>query len=181
MALEIMHDSPIDREVYDRLFQEALPYISEERLRVGEEELRESMWRNLKAHETTERMYIQDGEVVGVSCVRPLGLPDGSTGMWYMHPTYGQTSLGSRAFFYSEDFQKVGKNWMDANGYDKVIVIHNPGSAAALAVEAIWGNSWEGRRYFNKPEVLTIDEAFGTEHTLDLPSTMRVFIIEKAS
>lgn len=181
MAFEIIHDAPIDRDVYNRLFQEALPYISEERIRVGETELRESMWQNLKAHDTTERTYVQDGEVVGVSCIRKIGLLDGSAGLWYMHPTYGQTSLGSRAFFYSEDFQKVSKNWMDENGYDKIIVIHNPGSAAALAVETIWGTSWDGRRYFNTPTVHTINEVFGTNHTFDLPSTMRVFVIEKAS
>ena len=68
---------------------------------------------------------------------------------------------------------------MHDDGFEKVLAIHNPTSPAAIAVSAIWGQSWEGRQYFKSPVVQTFEETFQNKDKVDLPDTMRCFIIGK--
>ena len=181
MAFEISTETAVNRELFDRLYDECFSYISVERQRLGDD-TKEKMWQTLNQPEVIQRKYILDGYVVGCSAVLSINVnfeDRTEHWMWYQQPTYGETEAGSRSWWYSEDFQKVGREWCDARGFDKVMAIHNPTSPAALAVANTWGRSWDGRQYFEPAEVMTLDEVFGENHNLNIPDTMRLFVIDK--
>ena len=181
MAFVINADDGVTREEFDRLYNECFSYISVERQRLGDE-TQEKLWETLTQENVIVRRYELDGYLVGCSAIVSLNVTwedHEETWMWYLQPTYGQTQSGSRSWFYSEDFQKIGRQWMDDMGFDKVMAIHNPTSPAALAVANTWGSNWDGRQYFEPAEVHTQEEVFGSDHTMQIPSTMRVFVIDK--
>lgn len=182
MAFVIDTDSPVTREEFDRLYAECFDYISVERQRLGDE-TKEKLWETLTNDGVTQRKYMLDDYLVGVSAIQPVTITwqgELETWMWYLMPTYGQTEAGSRSWWYSEDFQKVGREWCDAMGFDKVMAIHNPTSPAALAVANTWGRSWDGRQYFEPAVAHTLDEVFGDSRSdIDVPDTMRAFVIAK--
>jgi hypothetical protein len=182
MTFIINSNDPVTRTEFDRLYDEAFSYLSVERQRLGEN-MKETLWNGFNKEEVTVRRYELDGYLVGCSAIIPLEIEwqgNVETWMWYYQPTYGQTTSGSRSWWYSEEFQKVGREWADTMGYDKVMALHNPTSPAALAVANTWGSSWDGRQYFESPEVHTLEEIFGEGRSaMVLPDTMRVFLIDK--
>jgi len=182
MAFVINNDNPVTRTEFDRLYDEAFDYISIERQRLGDD-TREVLWETLGQEDTIVRRYELDDYLVGCSAITSLNVrweDHTETWMWYRQPTYGETEAGSRSWWYSEDFQKIGRQWMDDMGFDKVMAIHNPTSPAALAVANTWGRNWDGRQYFERPEVYTLEEVFGEGRSaIGVPDSMRVFLIDK--
>jgi hypothetical protein len=182
MTFIINSNDPVTRTEFDRLYDEAFSYLSVERQRLGEN-MRETLWDGFNKKEVMVRRYELDGYLVGCAAVMPFKIEwqgHAETWLWHYQPTYGQTASGSRSWWYSEEFQKVSREWMDTMGYDKIMAIHNPTSPAALAAANTWGNSWDGRQYYERPEVHTIGEIFGEGRSaMVLPDTMRVFLIDK--
>jgi len=182
MALIINKDDLVTRTEFDRLYDEAYSYLSVERQRLGEN-MRETLWETLEQEDTFIHRYELDGYLVGCGALTSLDIKfEGKVEKWawYRQPTYGVSESGSRSWWYSEDFQKIAREWCDADGYDRVMAIHHPTSPAALAVANTWGNSWDGRQYFERPEVYTLDEVFGDSRwRLLVPDNMHVFLIDK--
>ena len=182
MAFVINKDNPVTRAEFDRLYDEAFDYISIERIRLGDK-TREILWETLGQDDTFVHRYELDGYLVGCAALTSLRVEfEGhvETWAWYRQPTYGVTADGSRSWWYSEDFQKKAREWCDADGYDRVMAIHNPTSPAALAVANTWGSNWDGRQYFERPEVFTLEEVFGAgRDAILVPDSMRVFLIDK--
>jgi hypothetical protein len=181
MAFEIDTSRKITRALFDRLYDESLSYISVERQRLGSE-VKERLWATTQRKDVVHRRYILDDYVVG--CAVTKSIETDFSGqvekwVWYLQPTYGETAVGSRSWWYSEDFQKVGRQYMDDNGYAKVVAIHNPTSPAAIAVTNVWGKNWDGRQYFNTPEVHPVSDVLESEQISGLSPTMRAFVISK--
>lgn len=172
----------VSEEVFNRLFTDAFDYVSIERQRLGDDNLKQLLWGALNNDTSITRAYKIDDYIVGCSVVAPIEI-GGLRYMHYIQPTYGCDQNGSRAWWYSEDFVKVGRQWMEANNFDAICVVHNPSSPASVAVANHFGSEFNGVRYFNTPEVLTLDQFFGAEdpdNPRNLPDTMRVFKITLA-
>jgi len=181
MAIEIDTSRKITRALFDRLYDESFSYISVERQRLGSE-VKERLWATTQRKDVIHLRYILDDYVVGCAVIKSV--ETNFSGQlekwkWYMQPTYGETAAGSRSWWYSEDFQKVGRQWMDDNGYDRIVAIHNPTSPAAKAVANFWGTNWDGRQYFNTPEVHPVSAVLESEQISGLSPTMRAFVISK--
>lgn len=159
--LELIEGAP-DRDTFDRLFSEAWDKIAAERQRVGDRALRESLWESL--HANTAYTYVLDGYVVGCGSHRDLEI-GGEKWLWYTYPTLGCDANGSRAWFYGEDFQRVGATRRREQGYVGMVVVANSSSPAKTAVETIWGtyaNHWQ------RPEIVTASSVFGDLSTDEL-------------
>ena len=174
----------VSREEFERLFAEAFDYLSAERQRLGDN-LKEDLWQALHFEGSFIHRCMVDDYLVGVASLIELLVPyQDKNERWahYITPTYGQTQSGSRSWWYSEEFQKQARQFCDEENFDRLLVVHNPTSPAALAVTATWGREWYGRKYFEKPEVKTLIETFGNARTaFGYPDTMRCFIMGKAS
>tara|TARA_R100001460_G_scaffold5433_1_gene15108 strand:+ start:8233 stop:8751 length:519 start_codon:yes stop_codon:yes gene_type:complete len=170
--LEIIEGAP-DRDTFDRLFDEAREKIAAERLRVGDRALRESLWASLNTH--TAYTYILDGYVVGCGSHQDLQIGE-EKWLWYTYPTLGCDASGSRAWFYTEDFQRVGAAKRRQQGYAGMIVVANSQSPAKAAVESVWG-SYAG--HWDTPVVVTADSVFG-ERSTDALRNATVFKIKLA-
>lgn len=172
MSFTITDEMP-DRATYDRIFDEAWAYIGIERARLGDEALREGMWDEYEREGQFTRLYKKNNYVCGMDCYMNVE-KDGETYMFYKQPTFGADATGSRSWFYEEDFQKVSKEWMIANNIVGFFVFHNPGSPAALAVQSIWGQTFNGVQYYTTPTVEPVADWGGD--ILNLPDTMRAFV-----
>ena len=172
----------LSRAEFDRLFDEAYYYMSEERQRLGDN-LKEDIWGTFERPDAFTHRYEVDDYLVGAASLTELLIPwEGTTERWawYLTPLYGETQAGSRSWWYSEEFAKQARAFRDDDGFDKLLAIFNQGSPAALAAEATWGQQFEGRQYFERPLIKTMTETFG-EHRdrVSNPDTMRCFVIGK--
>lgn len=159
--LELVSGIP-DRETFDRLFDEAWPKISAERQRVGDRNLRESLWKGLHYGECY--MYVIDGYVVGCGSGEAIYI-DGEKWFWFRTPTLGSDQNGSKAWFYSEDMQRVPAEVRKASGYVGSIVVANTESPAKAAVESSYGSF---NAYMDRPEKVDAASVFGEEHSENL-------------
>lgn len=172
----------ISRAEFDRLFDEAFYYMSHERQRLGDN-MREDIWLQFEREDAFTHRYLVDDYLVGAAALMELDiLYEGQQERWawYVTPLYGETQAGSRSWWYSEEFAKQARAFCDDDGFDKLLAIFNPGSPAALAAEATWGQRWGSRQYFEKPLVKTMQETFGdARDKISNPDTMRCFVIGK--
>lgn len=175
MSFTITVEAP-DRATYDRLFSEAWDYISIERQRRGESELKEGMWTEWQTDGQFARVYRKDDYVVGMDCCVTI-TKDDERWLFYKQPTFGADSTGSRSWFYEEDFQKVSKEWMNENDYVGFFVFHNPGSPAAIGAQSIWGTTFNGVQYFSPVSEESLEDWGGD----GLPETMRAFVSRKTA
>lgn len=154
-----------DRATYDRLFSEALPRISVERTRLGEENLREGMWSGLNDASNKIYQITVDGHITAYICYKDFTYNDQAYRL-IIHPTVGCDANGSKAWYYSEEFKQAKQ--FDYRG---LIAIHNPGTPAALSMQTNFGSD-------STIEFFTIDEFEGGVFLpYDLPDTMRVMVV----
>lgn len=158
------------RAVYDRLFAEALPQISVERLRLGEEPLREGMWAGLtdlanKAHQVTV-----DGHVTAYICYKEYTYNDQDYRL-LMHPTVGCDVNGSKAWYYSEEFKQAEQAFDAAQSHAGLITLFNPDTPAALSMAKNFG-SYASIEVFEIP-----DFDNGIFNSFNSPDTMRVMVV----
>lgn len=156
MMLEIVPGIP-DRETFDRLFDEAWEKISAERQRVGDRELRESLWHGL--HRGHCYMYVVDGYVAGCGSHEDIQIGE-EKWLWYRTPTLGRDQTGSKAWFYSEDFQRIPAEMRKAEGYIGMIIVANTDSPAKAAVESHYGTF---NAHFELPEQVDASSVFDEE------------------
>jgi len=159
--LEIVPGIP-DRETFDRLFDEAWDKISAERQRIGDRKLRETLWRGL--HSGKCDMYVVDGYVAGCGSHEDLDI-EGEKWLWFRTPTLGRDQTGSKAWFYSEDFQRIPAEMRKAEGYTGMIVVANSESPAKAAVESHYGTF---NAHFEAPEQVDPSSVFGEESAANL-------------
>ena len=103
-----------------------------------------------------------DDYLVGCAALSALDIPWQGVNerwAWYLSPIYGETESGSRAGGIQK-FSKPARQFCDADGFDRVLAIHNPTSPAALAVKSNHG----------KADILmggnTLEETFGDAKTM---------------
>ena len=121
----------IEYTTLERLYNEAFPYLSAERQRVGDVELKKAL-----IDEIGQRPMIQyeiDGYTVGIACYMHVSYQN-KLYMWHRHPLYGNDLNGSRAWWFSEEFQLKSAEYVRDNGYSGIITFMNPSSPAAQAV-----------------------------------------------
>lgn len=159
-------------ELLDRLYNEAFPYISKERQRMGEEALKAALIDDLRDHPII--MYDFDGYTVGIASYADM-LVDDKKYMYHRHPIYGQTEAGSRAWWYSEEFQQKNSEYVRAEGYAGVITLFNPNSPAGKAVGSHFGSF---NKYYNKPIVVEDPETIGFKLKPDAKGIMQAYVID---
>lgn len=170
MSIEFTIIEGPDRATYDRLFSEALPQISVERTRLGEENLKEGMWGGLNQEGNKIYQMTVDGHVTAYICYQDFTYNDQAYRL-IMHPTVGCDANGSKAWYYSEEFKQAEQAFDAAQNHAGVIAIHNPGTPAALSMETNFGS-------YSTIELFTIDEFEGGVFVpFGLPDTMRVMVV----
>jgi hypothetical protein len=172
MKLSIREDT-IDLATFERLFTEAWPYISAERQRAGEDELKAALWNSSQKERTL--IYEQDGYIVGVISFT-LQKYNGKQYFQYLWPTFGADSNGSRAWFYSKEYkessEKLKEIFPEVEG---VMIIGNPESPAMKGVQKKFN---EGNSAYSSMELETITEVFNSGLAGMYPDTFRVFLME---
>jgi hypothetical protein len=145
----------ISRTLFDRLYSEAYSKISVERTRVGDVQLGESMYSELSLHKTA--IYYVDDYPVGLVSYSTIQYK-GKTYFFHRYPTYGIDQNGSRAWWYSEEFQQVNSEYIKNMNCVGVITINNPASPAAKATIKHVGTF---QKYFKVPVECSISSVLG--------------------
>lgn len=159
-----------NRDIYDRLFVEALPLISAERLRLGEENLREGMWDGLTDPSNKIYQVTVDGHVTMYICYKDYTYNEEAYRL-LMHPTVGCDANGSKAWYYSEEFKQAEQAFDAAQNHAGIITLFNPNTPAALSMETNFGS-------YSTIEVFQVNDFDGgVFNFLDLPDTMRVMVV----
>ena len=172
----------LSRDEFERLYAEAFDYISMERQRLGED-AKELVWNTFEQPSSFIHRYEVDGYLVGAAALDELSVTwegNDERWAWYLTPLYGETQSGSRSWWYDEEFTKQARAFVDDDGFDKLVVIFNEGTPAAIATQASWGRQFEGRQYFETVLIKTLDEVFGERKAaLNSPDTARCFVMPK--
>lgn len=159
-------------ELLERLYSEAYPYISKERQRMGDEGLRAALIDDLK--DLPIIRYDLNEYTVGIASYCDHMYNDKKY-MYHRHPIYGQTESGSRAWWYSEEFQQKNSEFVRAEGYSGVIALFNPESPAGKAVGAHFGSF---NKYYNTPTVVADPSTLGFKLKEDAVGKLQAYIID---
>jgi hypothetical protein len=150
MNIVIKTNAKVERETVDRIFSEAYEKISVERQRVGEEKLKAQIWGNILNY---NNLTIEsDGYIVGIITWVPMVTVDNVNYIGTRLVAFGKDQNGSRAWFYSEEFQKVLAETIA--GTAGLISILNPASPAAQAIAKIFGVY----KYFGTTEIIDSED-----------------------
>lgn len=159
-----------DRATYDRLFQDALPQVSVERKRLGEDGLREGMWQGLTDPQNKIYQMEVDGYVTAYICYRDFTYM-GQPYRWLQHPTVGCDVNGSKAWYYSEEFKAAEQAFDAEQGHAGVLTLYNEGTPAALSMEKNFGS-------YSTIETFSLEEfENGLFRDAGMPDTMRVMVV----
>lgn len=162
----------LSSELLDRLYDEAFPYVSTERQRMGDDALRAALIDDLKDHPIIK--YDLDGYTIGIASYADFTYND-KTYMYHRHPIYGQTSTGSRAWWYSEEFQQKNSEYVRAEGYAGVITLFNPSSPAGKAVGTHFGSF---NKYYYTPTIVEDPETIGFKLKDDAVGKLNAYVID---
>jgi hypothetical protein len=153
--MKMIETDIVSKALFDRLYAEAYPKISNERKRVGDVKLGESMFNELPLYNTA--IYYVDDYPVGLVSYHTIQYNE-KTYFFHRYPTYGVDQTGSRAWWYSEEFQQVNSQYIKNMNCAGVITIINPSSAAAMAVKQHFGSFG---KYYNIPVEYSISVVLG--------------------
>lgn len=156
-------------DTLERLYQEAYPYTSAERQRLGEEFFRNDLTNNFGNYPIVE--YSVDGYIVGIYSYTQI-MYNGKMYLLHRFPIYGQTPTGSRAWWYSEDHQRESSIFIRNEGYSGIITMFNPDSPAGQAVGTHFGSF---DKYYQRP-IIKEPHDVGIKLT-DPNSIIKVYII----
>ena len=145
----------VSKILFDRLYSEAYPKISHERKRVGDVKLGESMFKEISLYKTA--LYYLDDYPVGLVSYDTIQYNE-KTYFFHRYPTYGVDQNGSRAWWYSEEFQQVMSEYMKNMNCSGFITMINPSSAAAMAAKQHFGSF---DKYFKVPVEYSIRSVLG--------------------
>lgn len=132
----------------ERLYGEAFTHISEERQRMGDEALKSALLDDLYNFPIIK--YEIDVYLVGIASYTDT-IYNNKKYMFHRHPIYGHTETGSRAWWYTEEFQQKNSEYVRDEGYAGVITLFNPESPAGKAVGSHFGTFG---KYYNTPLVV---------------------------
>lgn len=163
MAFTMTKVSAPNRADFDRVFAECLPYVSHERRSIGDGALKESLWSALNRDGMEAVVYRKDDYVVGMASLSTM-VWGGVRYLYHMYPTYGADETGSRAWWYSDDFQRVSADFVRDNNYVGIVTVFNPNTPASNAVKNHFGNI-DGN-YFERPTEIEVTELFGRDITI---------------
>ena len=155
----------------NRLYDEAFGYISVERKRIGDQQLKNELINNLGQFPVIK--YETDGYLVGIASYTDI-IYNNKKYMFHRHPIYGQTESGSRAWWYSEEFQQKNSEYVRNEGYAGVITLFNPESPAGKAVGNHFGTFG---KFYNTPLIVEPEEM---NITLDVTAVnkLKAYVID---
>ena len=162
----------LSTQILERLYQEAFPYISAERKRMGDDKLKAALLNGLEDYPIIR--YEVDGYTVGICSYAEMP-HNNKLYLFHRHPIYGQTQAGSRAWWYSEEFQQKNSEYVRAEGLAGVITLFNPGSPAAVAVGKHFGSF---NKYYNKPIVVQDPSTIGIALKDDAKGILQAYVID---
>ena len=185
MSLTCRYPMTLSRADFDRLFTEALPYISIEKVRLGgEDALKEALWQHFEGvipgtqvggyYELVSGSNSEEhlvGAIAGGNITY-----NGETYFWLQTPLWGSDQNGSHSWWYSEDARRMQRDHLRDNGYVGTLCIYNPGSPAGNAVFSNFADSWDGRQYFEEPVQAEVEDVFGVNVIANISPTMKVVI-----
>lgn len=173
MAFTMTKVSAPNRADFDRVFGECLPYVAHERRSIGDDTLRDALWAALTRDDNFCVEYRKDGYLVGMASLTTL-LWGGVRYLYHMYPTYGADETGSRAWWYSDDFQRVSADFVRDNNYVGIVTTFNPNTPASNAVKGHFGNVTGD--YFERPNEIEAKEIWGEPFAEQKPD-MKCFVI----
>lgn len=171
ITLTKIQPSEISTDVLDRLYSEAYARISIERKRMGDDALRAALIDDLQDYPIIR--YDVDGYTVGICSYSEL-VYEGKTYLYHRHPIYGQTQTGSRAWWYSEEFQQKNSEFVRNEGYAGVITLFNPDSPAGQAVAKHFGSFG---KYYNTPVIFDNPRDLGLYLDVNARGVLKAFLI----
>jgi hypothetical protein len=131
MAFSIRNQK-IDKETFDRLYEDAYPYSEAERERVGNDELKEGMWELHNDPDKTPLTYFKDNHVVGCASVDLIPYEEKQF-LLQRYVLVGRDNDGSRAWFYSPEFKEEVDNIITALNGVGLLVIRSNTSPVGIA------------------------------------------------
>jgi hypothetical protein len=161
--MKMIETDSVSKTLFDRLYSEAYPKISNERKRVGDVKLGESMFNELSLHKVA--IYYVDDYPVGLVSYHTIKY-NNKTYFFHRYPTYGVDQTGSRAWWYSEEFQQVNSEYLKNMNCVGLITLINPSSPAAMAVKQHFGSF---DKYYKVPVEYSISAVLGTAEEVMLP------------
>ena len=146
----------VSKTLFDRLYSEAYSKISIERTRLGDVQLSDAMFNELSLYNIAT--YYIDDYPVGLVSYHTIQYND-KPYFFHRYPTYGIDQNGSRAWWYSEEFQEVNSQYVKNMNCAGVITMFNPGSPASDAVKQHFGSF---NKYYNVPVEYSISAVLGS-------------------
>lgn len=122
LTLRLVPSSEITTEIFERLWQDVLPYAAEEIQRMGSvEALKQSLF-DLQDFVVKSEI---DGFVVAIASIY-IKQFEGKNYLVYRHSFYGKDQNGSRAWFYTEENQREAYEMLKRENLSGIIAIQNP-------------------------------------------------------
>ena len=170
LTLTKVYAEDLSDELLNRLYNEAYAYISKERQRMGDVALKAALIDDLKDYPIIR--YDVNDYTVGIASYNDFKY-DRKLYMFHRHPIYGQSESGSRAWWYSEEFQQKNSEYTRAEGYSGVITLFNSESPAAIAVGTHFGSF---NKYYDTPVVINDPNSIGFKLKADA-SGLKAYVI----
>lgn len=190
MSIRYEYPTTLDRDDFDRLFAEALPYISVEKVRIGgEAKLKQALWElfdgaipRTKVLNYYEPLAGSNSEeyIVGSGAGMPVKY-NNEMWFWLQTPLWGSDQNNSKSWWFSEDTRRMQRDHLIENDFVGVVCIYNPGSPAGNAVFNNFADSWDGRQYFDQPVQVEVDDVFGQGVIGNITDTMKVVVARARS
>ena len=117
--------SVITRELYDRLYNEALPDIGSDKLKYGADALRELMWQMLPGNPV--RIWEKDGYIVGLESYNEIFFK-GDRYFFYRFPLIGADENESKSWWYNQNQFELSAEHMKSEGFVGLFFWYSPGS-----------------------------------------------------
>lgn len=171
ITLNKTYANEIDYNLLERLFQEAYPYISEERKRMGDNELRSALLDDLQDYPIIR--YDVDGYTVGICSYSEMPY-NGQRYFYHRHPLYGCDASGSKSWWFSEEFQQKNSEYVSSEGFAGMISLFNPASRAGQAVLRHFGTF---DKYYSRPIIIDNPEEIGFKLKPDALGLMKAFVL----
>jgi hypothetical protein len=120
---KLENGSDFSREVYDRLFEEALPGIGSDRLKHGPEKLKQFMLYMLEG--TPVRVWKKDGYIVGIEAYE-VAIFNEKKYFKFRFPLVGVDKDGSKAWWYEQT--ELAVDYYRNEGFNGLFIVYSPGS-----------------------------------------------------
>ena len=161
MSYTLEYPAKLDRQTFERLFDEAESYAQPEIDRVGgREELLEGMWKDHNSEQWESRVYKVDDYVVGCGLFKRDVPLDDDRYLFYFETLLGRTREGSKAWWYSEEAVKAEKKFLLDNSMVGTVSPVNVDARPFSVAGERTCKSFDGQQYFSKYSFRTMRETF---------------------